>query len=136
MATPTQLDTWLREFPRGEVESRIEELEGELARWRDALALHQRLEPSDGARQTTRQTDAPPNRPEAIRTVLRLNGNAPMLAGAIKEAMVENDWLEDAPAPLKRFYGSLSTMNRRGHLLRLQDKRYMLPQDSLGGGNV
>lgn len=134
MANPTQFDTWLQRFPREEVEGHIRDLERELSRWRHALALHDSFGgAANGASPETPDPDTPPNRPAAIRRVIREGGNQPMAAGEIKDALIERGWLESDRRTLKRFYSAMSTMTKRGHLLRLHDSRYMLPQEALGG---
>ncbi len=134
MPNPTQLEVWLQGFPRVETESRIRELEAELATLRSALALHDTFAGrANGAAPQAPARDAPPNRPEAIRQVLRDRNNEPTTPGAIKETMIANGWLPDSKQHLKLFYSAMSTMTKRGHLLRLQDGRYMLPPSKVGG---
>ena len=132
MAEPTQLEAWLKDFPREEAEGRIRELERELASWRNALALYDSFQASsNGGPSTEPSPDKPPNRPAAIRRVLREGGNQPMLPGKVKETMLSHGWLKESQ--VKLFYSAMSTMTKRGHLLRLHDGRYMLPQGALGG---
>lgn len=134
MANPTQLEVWLQGFPREETETRIRELEGELATLRNALALHDTFAAkANGTVLTEPTTDTPPNRPEAIRQVLRNRQNEPTAPGVIKDTMIENGWLAGDRRHLKLFYSAMSTMTKRGHLLRLQDGRYMLPPSKMGG---
>lgn len=138
MADPTpQLQDWLKGFPREEAEVRIRDLERELEGLRQALALHDAfIAPTNGGPPEKYDGVEPPNRPEAIRTVLRRSGNQPMLPGEIKDAMIEHGWLTDDQRHLKRFYSTMSTMTTRNHLLRLHDGRYTLPQDALKGGGM
>jgi len=54
-------------------------------------------------------------------------------SGEIKAEMAERGWLGSEEVDQKRFYSSLSKMSERGHVLRLADRRYMLPQEAAGG---
>lgn len=138
MPAPTQLELWLQGFPRQEAEDRLASLEAEAATLREALALHNRLSRGAGVNGSTpassESKSAPPNRPESIRQVLRDRNNAPTKPGLIKETMIKNGWLADDSRSMKLFYSAMSTMTKRGHLLRLQDGRYMLPPERMGGG--
>lgn len=139
MSTPTQmsLDAWVKGFPRQEALDRLAELEAEAAGLREALALYDKLVKPEGDSATpTPGTWTPPNRPEAIRQVFRDRRNSPAGAGEVKDIMLANGWLADTAGALKLFYSALSTMTKRGHLLRLQDGRYMLPPDKLGAGTM
>jgi hypothetical protein len=134
MSQPTQLDSWLKSFPREETEARGRELERELGSVRDALALHDTLTKSNGSQPDASATgDGPPkSRRDAIRRVLRERGNEPMSSRAIKDTMLERGWLTEDQVNL--YYAAVSTMTKKGpHLLRLQDGRYMLPPGKTGG---
>lgn len=131
MADSTQLEVWLQGFPRREVEARVRELESQLAQARNALALHDSFASSrETASQNGSSVEPPANRPAAIRRVLRDNGNQPMKSGEIMATLIDQGWLSDSDQDRKRFYSTLSKMATRGHVLRLHDRRYMLPQDA------
>jgi hypothetical protein len=111
-------------------------LEGELATLRNALSLHDTFAVrTNGDAPITPAKDTPPNRPEAIRQILRDRSNEPTLPGVIKDTLIKNGWLPDDRRHLKLFYSAMSTMTKRGHLLRLQDGRYMLPPNKSGGSS-
>lgn len=118
--TPTQLDIWLKGFPREEAEKRIGELEREIKGLRDALAMHDSFRPDE-------PEGDPESRPAAIRRILREQAPEPMASGAIKDIMLEREWLK--PEELKYFYAAMSNMAKKNRLLRLQDGRYMLPPE-------
>jgi ribosomal protein S21 len=126
----TQLDLWLQGFPRDEAEARLADIEAEAATIRNALAL------ADSQRRATQNgsgpegaEDAPPNRPAAIRRMLRKHGNLPMAAGELKSEMLESGWLKESQEKL--FYSAMSTMKKRKILLHLQTGEYMLSQKGL-----
>lgn len=127
MPQPTQLDSWLKDFPRGEAEARIRELESELAGLRNALVLYDSLTGDS----STPPDGRPANRPVAIRRILRERGNEPMLPKEIKDIMLEREWMD--PDDLKYFYSAMSNMTKRKHLLRLKDNRYVLSPRWAGG---
>jgi hypothetical protein len=124
MSQPTQLDAWLKDFPKQETEARIRELERELSGLRGAIAMHESLA-TNGTEPPKEIAGEPSNRPEAIRRVLRDRGNEPASSGEIKRALLEHGWLTEGQ--LNLYYAAVSTMTKRGHLLRLQDGRYVLP---------
>jgi hypothetical protein len=120
--------SWMRGFPRERFEARLAEIEAEAAEIRGALALADALG-SDRSRNGTdpakdADSDRPPSRPAAIRRVLRDRGNEPMSPSAIKEEMLARGWLEESA--IKLFYSAMSTMHKRGHILRLSDGGYIL----------
>jgi hypothetical protein len=123
MPQPT-LQAWLKEFPRRATEERVAELEGELSSLREALTLHDSLSKPNGS-QSADEPGAPTGRRDAIRRVLREQRNQPMASGEIKRAMLDRGWM--TPEQDNLFYAAISTMAKRGHLLRLEDGRYMLP---------
>ncbi|HEV2974562.1 MAG TPA: hypothetical protein VGX69_06145 [Solirubrobacteraceae bacterium] len=122
------LGSWVQGFPRERVEARLAEIEEEAAEIRGALALADALggerarNGSDPAKDA--DSDRPPSRPAAIRRVLRDRGNEPMAPSAIKEEMSARGWLE--AGEVKLFYSAMSTMYKRGHILRLSDGGYIL----------
>jgi hypothetical protein len=136
MPQTTHLDAWLKEFPRVETEARIRDLEGEITNLRNALSLYDSLVPSNGTQPTGAGTplDTPPKgRRDAIRRILREGGNQPMSSTEIKDIMRERGWL--TPGQENMYYAAVSTMAKKGgHLLRLQDGRYVLPPGK--GDNV
>jgi hypothetical protein len=134
MSEPTQIQAWLQGFPKDEIEARVRELDAELASLREALAMYHRLSgpPANGSAPGKGATSEPRTRRDRIRRVLRDNGNRPMSSGEIKGTMLERGWLTEDE--INGFYAAMSTMtNRGGHLLRLQDGRYVLPPDQIGG---
>lgn len=134
MTNPTQLEAWLKGFPKQETEVRIQELEHELTTLRNAVAMHDSLSSrQNGSAATTDDPDTEPaNRPDAIRRVLRESGSQ-MAPGSIKATLIERAWLADTEPASKRFYSTLYQMTKRGHVLRLHDGRYVLPPARAGG---
>ena len=121
------LGSWVQGFPREQVEARLAEIEGEAAEIRGALALADALggEPArNGGDPSKADSDRPPSRPAAIRRVLRDRGNEPMTPSAIKGEMLARGWLQESETKL--FYSAMSTMHKRGHILRLSDGGYIL----------
>lgn len=129
---PTQLEAWLDGFPRDEAEARIQHLERELLRWRNALSMYDSLRGTNGSAPTIKEGERP-TKPQAIVAILRESNGKPMTPGDIKKNMVESDWLDAGPKPAKRFYATMSRLTAEGRILRLQDGRYVLPPDLLGG---
>ena len=130
MPETDQLNLWLKGFPKDEAEARIRDLERELASLRQALSLYQSLEETNGAPSADGK---PENRPAAIRRILREQG-APMSPLAIKREMFRREWM--TPEEEGRFYSAMSTMTKRGHLLRLGDGQYTLaPRFQSGSGD-
>jgi hypothetical protein len=128
--TNSQLAAWLKGFPRAEVEERIGTLELELASLREAVALYDNFSRSNGPDRGAKEpTGAPQSRPAAIRRALRERGNEPIHPAQIRELLLERGWLVREES--KYFYSAMSTMTKRGHLLRLQDGRYMLSQKGM-----
>lgn len=125
-----ELETWLEEFPIDEVRSRIDELERELLRWRNALSIYDSLTGTNGGSPEA-GTGEKPTKPQAITLILRESGGRPQKPGDIRRAMVERGWLEDGPKAAKRFYATMSRMNAEGRILRLQDKSYVLPGEDI-----
>lgn len=126
----TQLELWLKDFPREGLETRLAAIEAEAATIRNALALADSL--GGAARNGSGSegvTDTPPNRPAAIRRVLRRHNNLPLAARELKAEMLENGWLRESQDKL--FYSAVSTMKKRKILLHLQTGEYMLSQKGL-----
>ena len=128
---PTQLEAWLGEFPREEAEARIAQLERELVRWRNALSMHDALTGRNGA--AAIKEGEIPTKPQAIQMILREAHGRPMAPGEILKEMVKRKWLGDGPKFRKRFYATMSRMNREGRIVRTGDQRYILPPDLLEG---
>jgi hypothetical protein len=132
MSQATQLDAWLKEFPEEETEARIRKLDEELADLRNALSMYRKLaRHTNGSKPSRDAVQGPESRPAAIRQVLRESNNEPMHPADIKSVMLNRGWLKSDQ--LKYFYSAMSTMTKRGHLLRLHDGRYMLPRDRMEG---
>jgi hypothetical protein len=126
------LDSWLKEFPREEAETKILELEKELARWRNALAIHEGLT-GNGGSPFAPQT---PTKPQAIATILQ-NASHPLTPGEILTEMVKREWLPGDAKAKKRFYATMSRLTAEERINRLEDGRYVLPpnsQEALPGG--
>lgn len=131
MSDTTQLEVWLRGFPRGEAEKRLADIEAEAATIRSALTLADSLgRTAQNGSGPEGAAEPPPNRPAAIRRLLHKHGNLPMAAGELKAEMIENGWLSETQEKL--FYSAMSTMKKRKILLHLQTGEYMLSQKGLG----
>lgn len=124
MSDTNQFDAWLQGFPRVEAEERLQTLENEAQRIRNALALADAMSGSSNGDSSEAREDKPKNRPASIRRVLRERGGEPMAPGAIKDELLTRGWLKGSD--LRLFYAAMSTMTKRGHILRLQDGGYIL----------
>jgi hypothetical protein len=129
MPVSTQLDVWLKGFPRIEAEERLAALEAEVATIRNALALADEIGGPNGTQPATSDGEMPPSRPARIRRILRDRSNEPTAVSSMKGEMIERGWLQ--PREERLFYSALSTMTKREHLLRLQDGQYMLSKKGL-----
>jgi hypothetical protein len=127
----TQLEQWLKEFPRQEVEAKVHQLEAELTRWKNALAIHESL--TEEGRAAGRQT---PTKPQAIATILQA-ADHPLRPGEIVAEMVRQGWLPGDSKAKRRFYATMSRLTAEDRITRLSDGRYVLPsnsQEALPGG--
>lgn len=133
-----ELENWIKALPVEEVRQQIRDLELQLARAKQALALYESL--SNGAAPATvepqggsgsQQTlGASPSKPAAISAVLRDRHPEHVTPGAILEALIANGWVADTRRARRGFYATMSRLNGEGRILRHPDGGYTLPPDS------
>ena len=127
----TDLNKWLKAFPREDVERRIRELEAELMGLHDAIKMHDRLR-GDGVSEPPEPIKL--TKPQAVGFILKEAGR-PLKSGDIRAQMVERGWLEDSPKATKRFYSTMTRLKSEERIVHRPDGTYELPSAKGGRQN-